>query len=98
MKWLRISTALTGIVACGFLLAQVAPHARDAGAIALLPLYLSQLGIALPWMGDFAGTAALVAETDSVAAATGSRIAPLTWLRLVTLRGREAEAAPVIAK
>ena len=29
--------------------------ARDAGAIALLPLYLSQLGIALPWMGDFAG-------------------------------------------
>ena len=56
--------------------------ARDAGAIALLPLYLSQLGIALPWMGDFAGAASLVAETDSVAAATGSRIAPLTLLRL----------------
>lgn len=33
MKWLRISTALTGIVACGFMLAQVAPHAREAGAI-----------------------------------------------------------------
>ena len=33
MKWLRISTALTGIAACGFLLAQVAPHAREAGAI-----------------------------------------------------------------
>lgn len=33
MKWLRISTALTGIAACGFMLVQVAPHAREAGAI-----------------------------------------------------------------
>ncbi|TCU68386.1 hypothetical protein EDE08_109213 [Bradyrhizobium sp. R2.2-H] len=33
MKWLRISTALTGIAACSFLLVQVAPHAREAGAI-----------------------------------------------------------------
>jgi DNA-binding CsgD family transcriptional regulator len=71
--------------------------ARDAGAIALLPLYLSQLGIALPWMGDFTGTASLVAETDSVAAATGSRIAPLTLLRLLALQGREAEASAAIA-
>jgi hypothetical protein len=50
--------------------------ARDAGAIALLPLYLAQLGIATTWMGDFAGSASIVAETDSVAAATGSRMAP----------------------
>jgi ATP/maltotriose-dependent transcriptional regulator MalT len=71
--------------------------ARDAGAIALLPLYLSQLGIALPWMGDLAGAASLVAETDSVAAATGSRIAPLTLLRLLALQGREAEASAAIA-
>jgi tetratricopeptide (TPR) repeat protein len=71
--------------------------ARDAGAIALLPLCLSQLGIALPWMDDFAGPASLVAETDSVAAATGSRIAPLTLLRLLALRGREAEASAAIA-
>jgi hypothetical protein len=33
MKWLRISTALTGIAACSFLLVHVAPQARDAGAI-----------------------------------------------------------------
>lgn len=33
MKWLRISSALTGIAACSFVLAQVAPHAREAGAI-----------------------------------------------------------------
>ncbi|WP_426419061.1 hypothetical protein [Bradyrhizobium genosp. A] len=33
MKWLRISSALIGIAACGIVLAQVAPHAREAGAI-----------------------------------------------------------------
>jgi DNA-binding CsgD family transcriptional regulator len=69
---------------------------RDAGALAQLPLYLSQLGIALPWMGDFAGTAAIIAETDIVAAATGSPIAPYTLLRLLALQGREAEAAAQI--
>ena len=48
-------------------------------------------------MGDFAGAAALVAEADSVAAATGSPIAPYTALRLRALRGREAESSAVIA-
>ncbi|WFU76054.1 hypothetical protein [Bradyrhizobium sp. CB2312] len=33
MKWLRITTALTGIAACSFMLVQVTPHAREAGAI-----------------------------------------------------------------
>ncbi|MCG2630869.1 hypothetical protein L6654_30005 [Bradyrhizobium sp. WYCCWR 13023] len=33
MKWLRISSALAGIAACSLVLAQVAPHARQAGAI-----------------------------------------------------------------
>jgi len=70
---------------------------RDAGALAQLPLYLAQLGIALPWTGDFAGTAAVIAETDSVATATGSPIAPYTLLRLRALQGREAEASAVIA-
>ncbi|HYB88728.1 MAG TPA: AAA family ATPase [Streptosporangiaceae bacterium] len=70
--------------------------ARDAGAIALLPLYLSQLGIASTWMGDFAGSASIVAETDGVAAATGSRMAPLTLLRLLALQGREADASALI--
>lgn len=33
MKWLRISSALTGIAACSLVLAQVAPHAREAGQV-----------------------------------------------------------------
>ncbi|MDD1532681.1 MULTISPECIES: hypothetical protein [unclassified Bradyrhizobium] len=46
MKWLRISTALAGIAACSFLLALVAPHAREAGAILAAqddPAVLSEL-------------------------------------------------------
>ncbi|MDT4741865.1 hypothetical protein [Bradyrhizobium sp. WYCCWR 12699] len=46
MKWLRITTALTGIAACGFMLVQVAPHAREAGAILAAqddPAVLSEL-------------------------------------------------------
>jgi DNA-binding CsgD family transcriptional regulator len=72
-------------------------HVRDAGALAELPLYLAQLGIAHAWMGDFAAAAALVAESNSVAAATGSRIVPYTLLRLRTLQGREPEASAAIA-
>ena len=69
---------------------------RDTGALAELPLYLSALGLTSAWMGDFAGAASLVAEADSVAAATGSRFAPYTLLRLRALQGREAEASAAI--
>jgi len=43
------------------------------------------------------GTEVLVAEEASVAAATGSPIAPYTLLRLRALQGREAEASAAIA-
>ena len=66
---------------------------RDAGALAELPLYLSALGLASAWMGDFAGAASNITEADSVAAATGSHFAPYTLLRLRALQGREAEAS-----
>ncbi len=69
---------------------------RDAGALAELPLYLSALGLASAWMGDFAGAASNVAEANSVAAATGSHFAPYTLLRLRALQGREAEASAAI--
>jgi DNA-binding CsgD family transcriptional regulator len=69
---------------------------RDAGALAELPLHLAQLGIARAWMGDFAGAASLIAESDSVAAATGSHFVPYALLRLRALQGREAEATATI--
>ena len=69
---------------------------RDAGALAELPIHLAALGLATAWTGDFAAAAALIAESESVAAATGSPIAPYTLLRLRALQGREAEASEAI--
>jgi DNA-binding CsgD family transcriptional regulator/tetratricopeptide (TPR) repeat protein len=71
--------------------------ARDAGALVQLLTSLSSLGLTLSWMGDFEGTASVIAETDSVAAATGSGIASYTMLRLLALQGQEAEASAAIA-
>ena len=71
---------------------------RGAGALAELPLYLSALGLASAWMGDFAGAASNIAEAESVAAATGSHFAPYTLLRLRALQGREAEASAAIER
>ncbi len=70
---------------------------REAGVLAQLPIHLSALAITTAWTGDFAGAAALIAESDNVAAATGSQLAPYALLRLRALQGREAEASTLIA-
>jgi DNA-binding CsgD family transcriptional regulator len=70
---------------------------RDVGALGQLPIPLSALGVATAWTGDFAGAAVLIEEGHSVAAATGSPIAPYTALRIAALRGRESEASPMIS-
>jgi DNA-binding CsgD family transcriptional regulator len=69
---------------------------RDAGALAELPVYLSSLALDKVWIGDLAGAGVLVAESDSVAAATGSQLPPYAALRLQSLQGREAEASVLI--
>jgi DNA-binding CsgD family transcriptional regulator len=70
---------------------------RDAGAFAALPSSLSNCGVATAWTGDFAGAAALIAEMDSIAAATGSAQAPFALLRLLALQGREPDASAAVA-
>jgi hypothetical protein len=70
---------------------------RDAGALAALPIHLTYLAMAIVWTGDFTGAASLVAEIDSVAAATGSRFPPYALLRLRALQGRNGEASAAIA-
>ena len=67
---------------------------RDAGALGQVPGTLSALGVATAKTGDFIGASAIVAESKSVAAATGSPLGPYTALRIAALRGREAEAIP----
>ena len=69
---------------------------RDAGALGELPIHLTRLALERAWLGDFAGAGLLLAESDSVAAATGSQVPPFAVLRLRALQGREAEATPLI--
>ena len=70
--------------------------ARDVGALDQLPIDLGALGTDAAWRGDFATAAALIAETDAVCAATGSRSAPFAAMLLASLRGDQAEVTPLI--
>jgi DNA-binding CsgD family transcriptional regulator len=77
--------------------ARQAELVRGVGALAHLPLFLSQVGVARLWMGDFAGAGAVAAESASVAARTGDRFPPHVVLLLRAMQGREAEATASIA-
>ena len=69
---------------------------RDAGALAQLPIHLAESAVAISWMGDFAGAAALIAEADAAVAATGVPTVAYPALRLLSLQGKEAEASVLI--
>jgi DNA-binding CsgD family transcriptional regulator len=70
--------------------------ARDAGALAVLPMALTSLAAALLWPGDFAVAAALIAEAETLSEATGSQLPPYSALALAAWQGREAEVRGLI--
>jgi DNA-binding CsgD family transcriptional regulator len=69
---------------------------RDAGALSELPNHLHNLGVSFVMIGDFASAASVIAEAESVAAASASPVPPYTAMRLRALQGREAEARALI--
>ena len=69
---------------------------RDAGALAELPLHLNALGGVYALNGDFEGASLLIAESDRVAAATGSQVPPFAEVTLRARQGREPEASALI--
>jgi DNA-binding CsgD family transcriptional regulator len=72
--------------------------AREAGALAQLPLALStRVGVSL-FAGEFSAAASLVHESDTLAEATDGRIVPpYGTLALAAFRGREDEVTRTIA-
>jgi DNA-binding CsgD family transcriptional regulator len=70
--------------------------ARDAGALARLPIDLTASAILVAWWGDFARAADAIAEVDAVTEATQTHIAPYGAMLLAAFRGREAEASTLI--
>ena len=69
--------------------------AREAGELSLLPIALAERFSLQLFLGNLLAAEALVLETEVVAAATGSRLAPQGAL-LAALRGDEAEATALI--
>ena len=78
------------------LTAQQVQLARELGALGQLPILLSPMAMDAMWSGDLGASASLIAEADTVRAATGSRQVPFAAAMLAAFRGREAEAAPLI--
>jgi tetratricopeptide (TPR) repeat protein len=70
--------------------------ARDAGALAVLPMALNSLAAALVWPGDFAAAAVLIAEAGTLTEATQSQLPPYSALALAAWQGREAEVRELI--
>jgi DNA-binding CsgD family transcriptional regulator len=70
--------------------------AREAGALDQLPVMLDALGTAVAASGDFAAASVLIVEADAICEVTGARAVPFTAMMLAALRGREAEAVPLI--
>jgi DNA-binding CsgD family transcriptional regulator len=71
--------------------------ARAVGALEELPVNLIALAYDDAWRGDFEAAASLIAETDAIAEATGSRIAPYPAMFLAALRGSQTELTPLLA-
>jgi DNA-binding CsgD family transcriptional regulator len=70
--------------------------ARDAGALAVLPIALNTRAGWQVFAGEFAGAASLVEEARAVTDATGSHLAPYSDLLLAAWQGREAEATELV--
>jgi DNA-binding CsgD family transcriptional regulator len=71
-------------------------EARESGALARLPIDLTAWSVLVAWRGDFGAASAAIAEAEAVTRATGSRLAPYAPVLLAALRGREADASPLI--
>jgi DNA-binding CsgD family transcriptional regulator/tetratricopeptide (TPR) repeat protein len=70
--------------------------ARDAGALARLPIDLTALAVLGAWSGDFAVAAQAIAEAAVVTEATETPLAPYGAMLLAALQGQEMEASALI--
>jgi DNA-binding CsgD family transcriptional regulator len=75
----------------------VAQLARGIGALDQLPMSLQSQAQFATWCGDFPAADAYITEARLVAEATGHQFPPFAAMSLAARRGRESEAAPMIA-
>jgi DNA-binding CsgD family transcriptional regulator len=65
--------------------------ARQAGALARVPMGLITGAVIDAWSGEFAKAAEATAEASAIVEATGTRLAPYAAMLLAALQGREAD-------
>jgi DNA-binding CsgD family transcriptional regulator/tetratricopeptide (TPR) repeat protein len=65
--------------------------AREAGALARVPMGLITGAVLDAWSGEFAKAAEATTEADAIVEATGTRLAPYATMLLLALQGREAD-------
>jgi DNA-binding CsgD family transcriptional regulator len=70
--------------------------AREAGALARLPMGLITGAVLDAWSGEFAKAAEATAEAGAIVEATGTRLAPYAAMLLVALQGREADGLTLL--
>src|SRR4051794_7701199 len=68
---------------------------RDAGALARLPIDLTDWAFFATWCGDFGEAVVAIAQLEAITKATGSHIAPYVQLLLAAFRG-QTDALPLI--
>ncbi len=99
LRWLwlacRAARALGDEVTCDEFTERHVRLAREAGELSLLSIALAERFSLQLFLGNLVAAEALVVETEAVAAATGSRLAPQGAI-LAALRGEEAEATALI--
>ena len=78
------------------LLARQLQSVREAGLLFYLPLYVNVLAVFSVASGDFATAASLIAESDAIAEATGTTVAPFAAVLLAGFLGGEAEVPRLI--
>ena len=101
LRWLplacRVSHDVWDDESWYLLSARLMELAREAGALAVLPLAL-RLGAGIKLLaGEFAAAASIAAEAEAVARATGNPVAPYSRLILAAWKGQEAETSQLVA-
>ncbi|MGI5285434.1 ATP-binding protein [Nonomuraea polychroma] len=101
LKWIWAAGGSAGLLWEDRIMAEwpirAVDEVRTAGALSALPIYLHALGLPIVLSGEFTSAAALVAQSEAVAAATGVPMTQHTKLLLTALQGKEAEASTLIA-
>ncbi len=70
--------------------------ARDAGALARVPMGLITQAVIDAWSGEFTSAAAATAQAEAITGAAGIGIAPYGAMLLAALRGREPDGSHLL--